>query len=216
MSELILYGFPVSPYVRSARIALIEKGVNYHFNEIGFDHLATDEYVKLNPFRKMPVLQQANFVLYETPAILSYVDEAFDGASLQPADVKARAHMRKWLGIAANVLYPVGVMQLFLHRVMFPIMGNAPDETVVATSVEAIASYLDVLERELEHAFLVSDTLSLADIMTGAMVDYINLTKEGAALIQARPKTAVWLSQLSQRASFQQTLASLLQGQEQP
>lgn len=209
MSKLILHGFPVSPFVRSARIALIEKGVAYDFNEIGFDTLATDAYAKLNPFRKMPVLEQESFVLYETPAILSYIDEAFDGASLQPVDLKARAQVRKWISIAANYLYPVGVMQLFLHRIMFPVMGNEPDETVVEASVKTIVPYLDVLESELAGSFLVSNTLSLADIITGSMVYYVNMPKEGAALLQERPKTAKWLSQLSQRASFQQSLAGL-------
>ncbi|MBW4693740.1 MAG: glutathione S-transferase family protein [Lyngbya sp. HA4199-MV5] len=211
MSELLLHGFSVSPYVRSTRIAFIEKGVTHCFNEIGFDHLATDDYSKLNPFQKMPVLQQENFVLYETPAILGYIDEAFDGTALQPVDPKARGQMHKWLGIAANYLYPVGVMQLFLHRVMLPLMGNEPDEAVVESSVVAIVQPLDVLERELVEPFLVGNTLSLADILVGAMVSCIHLAPEGATLIQARPKTAAWLSQLSQRESFQHSLSSLLQ-----
>jgi len=215
MSELILHGFPVSPYVRSARIALIEKGVDYYYNEIGFDHLASDEYAKLNPFRKMPVLQQEDFVIYETPAILDYIDEAFDGVSLQPIASKARAQMRKWISISSNYLYPVGVMQLFLQRIMFPIMGNEPDQTIVENSITTIAPYLDVIEHELVDTFLVGNTLSLADIITGAMVYYINMAKEGSALIDTRPKTAAWLSHLSQRASFQQSLASLLQHKEQ-
>lgn len=215
MSELILHGFPVSPYVRSARIALIEKGVDYHFHEIGFEYLATEEYAKLNPFRKMPVLQQENFVLYETPAILAYIDEAFAGNALQPADPQTKSQMRKWMGIAANYLYPVGVMQLFVHRVMLPIMGNETDETVVKNAADAIAQYLDVIEHELVDRFLVGDTLSLADIITGTMMYYINMVKEGAALIHARPQTRVWLEHLSQRESFKQTLASLLVDQAQ-
>jgi glutathione S-transferase len=212
MSELLLHGFPVSPNVRSARIALIEKGVDYHFNEIGFDHLVTDEYAQLNPFRKMPVLQQSDFILYETPAILGYIDEAFAGEPLQPADPKSRAQMRKWIGIAANYLYPVGVMQLFLQRIMFPIMGNEVDELVVESAKNAIAPQLDVIERELSSTFLIDNALSLADIITGAMVEYVNLTKEGSELIQGRPKTAAWVEQLRQRESFKSTFPALLQG----
>ena len=215
MSELILHGFSVSPFVRSARIALIEKGVNYHFKDIGFDYLATDEYAKLNPFRKMPVLQQDDFILYETPAILGYVDEAFDGVSLQPTDPKARAQMRKWISVAANYLYPVGVTQLFVQRIMFPLMGNEPDETVVENSVNAIAQHLNVMEHELVNTFLIGDMLTLADIIAGAMVYCVNMTKEGSALIQERPKTAAWLGRLSQRESFKQSLASLLEGKAQ-
>ena len=208
--SLTLYGFPVSPNVRAARIALIEKGVDYQFNEIGFDHLATADYAALNPFRKMPVLQQGSVVLYETPAILGYVDEAFEGVPLQPFDPTTRAQMRKWIGIAANYLYPVGVMQLFLQRIMFPIMGSEPDEAVIAESAITTGQQLDVLEQELITPFLVGDALTLADILTGAMVSYIHMTREGFALVQARPKTATWLDRLSQRQSFQRTLADLL------
>ncbi|RCJ24394.1 hypothetical protein A6770_28265 [Nostoc minutum NIES-26] len=215
MSNVVVHGFEVSPNVRAARITLIEKGVDYHFNEIGFDYLATDEYAQLNPFRKMPVLQQGDFVLYETPAILSYVDEAFEGLSLQSTEPKARAQMRKWIGIAANYLYPVGVMQLFLQRIMSPIMGSVTDEVVVAQSAKITSQHLDVLEHQLTSSFLASDVLSLADIITGSMVYYINMTKEGSALVKARPKTTAWLNTLSQRKSFQQTLAGLLEGKAQ-
>lgn len=208
--SVMLYGFPVSPNVRAARIALMEKGVDYQFNEIGFDHLATADYAALNPFRKMPVLQQETFVLYETPAILGYVDESFAGVPLQPIDPAARAQMRKWIGIAANYLYPVGVMQLFLQRIMFPIMGNEPDEAVIAAAAITTGQQLDVLEQELMTPFLMGEALTLADILTGAMVYYIHMTREGFALVQARPKTATWLDRLSQRQSFQQTLADLL------
>ncbi|MEJ1932024.1 glutathione S-transferase family protein [Nostoc sp. NIES-2111] len=211
MSNVVVHGFEVSPNVRAARITLIEKGVDYHFNEIGFDYLATDEYAQINPFRKMPVLQQEDFILYETPAILSYVDEAFEGLSLQSTEPQARAQMRKWIGIAANYLYPVGVMQLFLQRIMSPIMGSVTDEAVVAQSAKITSHHLDVLEHELTSSFLVGDVLSLADIITGSMVYYINMTKEGTALVKARPKTAAWLDTLSQRTSFQQTLAGLLE-----
>lgn len=213
--SLVLHGFPVSPYVRSTRIVLIEKGVDCQFNEIGLDYLATNEYAKLNPFRKMPVLQQEDFVLYETQAILSYVDEAFAGPSLQPVDPKARAQMRKWISVATNYLYPVAVMQLFLQQIMYPIMGSETDAAVVAESAAITSQHLDVLEQELATPFLAGDALSLADIIAGAMVYYANMTKEGAALVQARPKTAAWLDRLSQRESFRQTLAGLLEGKAQ-
>lgn len=211
MSQLILHGHPVSTFVRAARIAAIEKGVKYHFNEIEFEYVATDEYAKLHPFGKMPVLQQESFTLYETSAILGYIDEGFDGISLQPSNPQARAQMRKWIGIASTYLYPVGISQLFVQRIMFPLMGNEVDESIVASSAAVIAHHLDVLEDELTDAFLVGNSLSLADILTGTKVSYVNMTNEGAALIQTRPKTMAWLDRLNRRASFQESLAKILQ-----
>ncbi|MBW4482465.1 MAG: glutathione S-transferase family protein [Tildeniella torsiva UHER 1998/13D] len=211
----ILHGFAVSPYVRAARIALIEKGVDYQFNEVGFDALKTADYARLNPFRKMPVLEQGDFVLYETPAILGYIDEALGQITLQPVEAQARARMRQWMSIAAHYLYPVGVMQLFVQRIMAPIMGGEPDESVVAEAVTATEQHLDVLEQALVAPFLAGETLSLADLLTGAMVHYIALTREGSVLVVTRPKTAAWLGRLSQRESFRQTLAALLESKAQ-
>ncbi|AFY32175.1 glutathione S-transferase family protein [Calothrix sp. PCC 7507] len=210
MNKVILHGFPVSPFVRSARIALIEKGVDYHFNEITLDYLATDEYAQINPFRKMPAFEQDDFILYETPAILGYVDEAFAGQSLQPNNPKARAQMHKWIAISSNYLYPIGVIQLFVQRIMYPILGVETNESVVAESVSTVAQYLDVLESEIAGAFLLGDTLNLADIIAGAMVYCINMTKEGSELVKIRPKTAAWLENLSHRESFRQTLADII------
>ncbi len=63
--------------------------------------------------------------------------------------------------------------------------------------------------------FLVGDALSLAGILAGSMVYCVNMTKEGSALVKARPKTSAWLDSLSQLRSFQQTLAALLEGKAQ-
>jgi glutathione S-transferase len=119
--------------------------------------------------------------------------------------------MRKWLGIAAHDLYPVGVMQLFVQRIMTPILGGEPDEAVVAEAAIATGHHLDVLEIELGATpYLAGAELSLADILVGVMVDYIAMPPEGRALVAARPKTAAWLAQVSGRESFRQTLAPLL------
>ena len=76
MSDVTLYGFPISTYVRTARIALEEKGVKYDLNPLP-PHDA--ELVKHQPFGKVPALKHGDFEIYETAAITRYVDEAFRG-----------------------------------------------------------------------------------------------------------------------------------------
>ena len=90
MADIIIYGAAMSTYVRTARMACEEKGVVYDLLEV--DHLS-DEYREVHPFAKMPAMRHGDFVLYETDAIARYVDEAFEGPPLQPADVRARARM---------------------------------------------------------------------------------------------------------------------------
>jgi len=215
MHDIQLYGFAVSPHVRAARIAFHEKGVAVDFKEIGLDHLGTEAYAKINPFRKMPTLVHGDFVVFETPALLAYADAVGRGASLQPTDAKGRARTAQFIGVAQQYLYPVGVMQLYFQNVLTGLFGMDKDEGIATASVAPSALHLDVLETALEGGYLAGGALSLADLYCGAMVDYMARTKDGRALVADRPKVSGWLNHLRGRDSFAATLAPMLAGSDQ-
>jgi glutathione S-transferase len=83
MADLILYGFPQSNYVRAARMACVEKGVPHTLEPAGPHSPAI---LEMNPFGKMPAMRHGDFTLYETSAIMRYIDDAFAGPRLTPAD----------------------------------------------------------------------------------------------------------------------------------
>ena len=84
MAKPILHGPAFSTYVRSVRITLAEKGVAYDLREFNFIEGWPDGYENLHPFKKVPAFEHDALVLYETPAIMSYVNAAFDGPALLP------------------------------------------------------------------------------------------------------------------------------------
>ena len=88
MPNPTLYGAAYSVYVRAVRMALAEKGVAYTL--VPVDVFApggpSAEYLARQPFGKIPAFEHDGFRLYEAGAITRYVDEAFDGPPLQPAD----------------------------------------------------------------------------------------------------------------------------------
>ena len=84
MSNPTLHGPAFSTYVRSVRITLTEKGVAYDLREINFLEGWPDGYENLHPFMKVPVFEHEDLVLYETPAIMVYINTAFDGPALMP------------------------------------------------------------------------------------------------------------------------------------
>ena len=94
MSHVTLYGVPVSTYVRSARMALEEKGVAYDLEPLA-PH--SPEIDALNPFGKVPAFRHGELILFETIAIGCYVDETFDGPPSRPKDGPARARMLQWM-----------------------------------------------------------------------------------------------------------------------
>lgn len=217
MTDLQLYGFSVSPHVRTARMAFHEKSIALDFREIALDELGTDAYARINPFRKMPALVHGELCLYETPALMTYADAIGRGPSLEPSDAAARAQMWKFVGVAQNHLYPVGAMQLYFHSVLARVFGMTPDASVAASAAVRTAEHLDVLESGLRPGVLhlAGNGLSHADLYCGAMVDYVARTREGRAMIATRPRVSAWLGALRGRASFVDTFAEMLRGTDQ-
>ena len=128
MSKPTLYGPAFSTYVRSARLALEEKGVDYDLVEIDFlQGPMPAEQIERHPFARVPAFEHDGFQLYETTAICRYVDEAFDGPSLQPGNVQERARMNQIISILDNYTYPCTVGQLVIQRLVMPMLGNDPD-----------------------------------------------------------------------------------------
>ncbi|GAB5508465.1 MAG: glutathione S-transferase family protein [Rhizobiaceae bacterium] len=96
-----LFGADYSVYVRIARLALSEKGIDYdHIPVDIFDRdNVPDWYLERHPFKRIPAFQHGELRLFETSAITRYVDEAFDGPALQPVDAAARAAMNQTISL---------------------------------------------------------------------------------------------------------------------
>jgi len=214
---ITLYGFPVSPFVRAAQIVFLEKDLSIDLKQIGPSDLAEESYGAINPFRKMPTLVRGSTTLYETASLMVYGDGVGSGASLQPGDPLEAARMWQFIGIAQNYLYPQGVMALYFHRVLAGVFGMEPDVAAADASVPAVTTALDVLEERLSATgFLAGSALTLADILCGTMVDYVDRTVEGRAMVAARPHLAAWLGALRARPSFADTYPEMLQGTGEP
>lgn len=131
-----LHGYSYSVYLRIARMTMLEKGVAWRHVEVDpfADEIPAD-YLALNPFGRVPTLDHDGFVLYETTAITRYIDEAFDGPSLQPEAPRERARMNQIIAIADSYGYWPMVRQVFSQRV-FNARRMTPDEAVVAEGLE--------------------------------------------------------------------------------
>ncbi|MES0882742.1 glutathione S-transferase family protein [Roseibium sp. SCP14] len=203
-----LFGADYSVYVRSARLAMEEKGVPYIL--IPVDVFATggppEEHFKRQPFGKIPALKHDGFSLYETAAILRYVDEAFDGPLLQPKDPKSRARMTQILSILDTYAYRTLVWDIFVERVAKTREGAEADEVKIASALGPARTIICVLEDLTEQgAFLLGEQLTLADCHAAPMLNLFQKTPEGAELMESSPKLLNWLQAFKVRKSFQTT-----------
>lgn len=200
-----LYGWAFSNYVRAVRILLLEKKVDYHFETVTFQDLTVDDFTRLHPFRRVPVLVHDRKIIYESQAILHYIDESFDGGSFQPKTPLERARMHQWMSVTVSYIQPIAIGQIFVQRVYIPENGGQGDEGTIKRAVIAIASHLDVLETALTQPYLVGDSITLADIFMAPVLLSMKLAPEGEQLINSRPQLKTWLDRLAKRPSFVET-----------
>lgn len=204
-----IYGAPYSTYTRSALIALKEKNVASTLSEVDIFKAIPPEYFGHQPWGKIPALDHDGFALYETPAILRYIDETFEGPALQPASPKARARMMQIIGIIDSYAYGPVVQTLFVQRAAMPMMGNPSDEAAIAAALPKSEKALDAIGALQDGSFMVGDSFTLADIHLVPVIAYLGQTPEGRAMMEQRSALSAWWTKVSTQPSVVATRSPL-------
>lgn len=206
MAEFTLHGIPGSPYLRSPLLALEEKGADWTLAALGFGENRTPEYAAMHPFQKIPVLDHGDFRLYETQAILRYIDRMAGGPSLTPADVRAAARMDQLLNIADCYLAPRVSGALSFPRAVAPRFGLPVDDDAVAAAVPGAKAAVDEVARLLgEGRYFTGDAVSLADLHIYTQLSFVPLFAEGKALLAPHANLAAWIVRMDARPSARAT-----------
>ncbi len=193
MTDVVVLGFPRSTFVQIARLVLTHKGVPYTFRDLE-PEMGSAAHLALHPFNRVPILQHGDFTLYETSAIVAYIDEAFDGPALQPKDVRTRARMNQWISAVNSYYYIYMIYHVSHERRVYPELGIPADEKVVAHAVPKIEVGLHVAERQLAHGkeYLLGSDLSLADFYLLPSTYGFGLTEEGKRMYPKYPAFCRW------------------------
>lgn len=202
MGKPVVYGPAVSSYVRTARLALEEKGASYELVEFDIFGGMPEEQQARHPFAKVPAFSHDGFELYETVAICRYVDEAMEGPALQPADARERARMTQVISVLDCYAYRPMVGSVVMQRLVVPRLGGVPDESVILSALPAVRRAVEVLEQMLgERDFLVGDRLSLADLHLLPMFAYFAMTPDAGPILDDKPGLRRWWQHVSARES---------------
>jgi len=201
-----IVGSFVSPYVRKVLACMNLKGLDYEVDPIT-PFFGNDEFERLSPLRRIPVLIDGDFSACDSSVICAYLDEAYPERPLLPRDARDRARAR-WLEEFADTrLGDLFIWGLFYQKVVRPaVWGEAGDEERVArTLAEDAPRAMDYLECELPaEGFLFGD-IGLADIAIASF--FRNAAYAGFEPDAARwPKTAAFVG----RTLAHPCIASLL------
>lgn len=198
---LQLYSHPFSTFSRRVRIALIEK--NIPCDVIDLDMAARahrqPEYLALNPYGRVPTLVDGDFALYESNAILQYLEAIHPEPPLLPDNAKDRAlvdmHMRL---CDLQMARPASVI-LFPTRFLPP---DRWDQSAIDQARAEIQKHLSILENQLQgKQYLVGEIFSLADISYLPFLWFLDKMK-----VTPTPAIAAWSERLFSRPSAKQTI----------
>jgi glutathione S-transferase len=206
MNGITIRGIPGSPFLRTVEITLHEKGVEYELKALAPGEHKRPEHLARHPFGRIPTFEHDGFQIYETQAIIRYLDEVFSSPSLTPVGPHQRGRMNQVIGIIEWYLFPKAAAPIAFNRIIGPkLLGLPTDEKAIAEAMPMARICFAELNRLLDdQAYLTGSSISLADIMLAAQLDLLCETPEGKELISGT-LLKPWLERMVARPSFAAT-----------
>lgn len=203
MPGIIVHGIPGSPFLRSVEIALKEKGIDYRLQALAPGEHKQPEHLARHPFGRVPTFEHDGFMLYETDAIIRYLDETFPNPPLTPGNPRQRARMNQVIAIIEWYFFPKAAAPIAFNRIIGPkLLGLPADEAAIADAMPMARICFVELDRLIgDEPYFGGDRLSIADIMLAAQLDLLCDTVEGRELISGT-RLEAWLERMRQRPSL--------------
>jgi glutathione S-transferase len=195
MSEpTTIIGGPVSPYVRKVMAVCDVKGVAYRNDPI-IPFQGNDEFSRLSPLRRIPVLIDDQVTLSDSTVIAEYLDERHGTPGLFPDTPAARARARWIEEFADTRIGDVFIWRLFNTAIIAPSVWKlARDDDAIARVVrEELPAVMDYLETIAPPNGFVCGALAVADIAVAVHFANLRWAATGADLA-AWPKTVAWVA----------------------
>lgn len=198
MANVELYGVPPSSYVRTARMTLVEKGVDYELKPVEF---GSDALRAMHPYSKVPILKHGDVQLYETQAIVRYIDAEFDGPSLVPESPAAMGLMEQWISVLNCYFYGNIVLKYCFEYIRPKGEGGQPHRGNIETALDQVRHDFALIDKGLEGKDWLAGGFSLADLMVAPVIATGGMFPEGGEILDRSSNVRRWLTAIEQRAS---------------
>ncbi|MDB4946373.1 MAG: putative glutathione S-transferase-like protein [Labilithrix sp.] len=201
-----LYSFPFSPNCQKVVAIAHEVGVPLEVVDValfkGESH--TPAILAKNPNGKVPILEDGDFVLWESAAMLAYIAAKAGRADLAPTTLRERAEVDRWTAWEGAHFSPA-IRKVAFERIVKKLAGlGAPDEAAIRSGSEEFATRAAVLEQSLGSKEYVCGRLTIADF---ALAPYAALTASIGLDFEPYPKAKAWLERMAARDSMKKTFA---------
>jgi glutathione S-transferase len=198
-----LYDFPFSPNCRKVRAVAYEVGIALEHVHVDLlrDEQRTPAFLARNPNGRVPVLEDGDFVLWESTAIQRYLAA---GTDLVPTDLRAAAEVDRWLAWQVAHMAPA-LRKVAFERIVKPASRRgAPDQAQIDAGMAEVAEVSAVLDRELGTREYVAGRLSIADF---ALAAHYSLGPACGIDLSGFERLEAWLARMLARDSMKRALA---------
>jgi glutathione S-transferase len=199
-----IIGSTRSSYTRVVRMVCEEKGIDYTLTEA---LLGAPEVFAIHPFGRMPVLRHGDFTLCESKAIATYLDRAFPGPALTPADPQLAARVEQWVSLVNTTMGPM-LVRTYLLAYAFPRTADGkPDRAAINAIVPKVREQLALLDRAVAGTgYVVGDGLTLADIFVLPMLHHLKLMPESGPMLAPSTHLGRYVETHAARPSYVRTI----------
>jgi len=210
MSDMTLWGFDASTYVRTVKMVLAEKGAT-QFKQVPLNVLQgepkTPEHRERHPFGKVPVLDHEGMRILETTAIARYLNDVLPGKSLVPSTPKDRARMDMVIGLIDSYGYGALIGGVAAYH-LFPDFVGGKNDAMRESGLENGRKLIELAMKTKGSSPFIAGDLSLADLYLAPIAFYLSLTPDKDALFNV-PGFADWWAKIQALPSYKATQPNL-------
>jgi glutathione S-transferase len=195
MNEIVVHRHVLSGHAHRVELFLSLLGVPYRTVDVDLAGGAqkAPEFLRMNPFGQVPVIEDGDVTLADSNAILVYLAGRYDeSGSWYPRDPLAAARVQQWLSVAAGQLASGPAMARFIK-----VFGAPLDHAAAAAISERLFEVLDAALAQ--QAFLAGATPTIADV---AMYSYTAHAPEGDVSLEPHGNIRAWLARLEALPRF--------------
>jgi glutathione S-transferase len=199
-----IIGVPGSIFVRTVRMACVEKGVAYTLTPV---RPQSPEAKAIHPFGKIPAFRHGELTLCESKAICCYIDLAFPGPALIPRDPVGAAVCEQWIALLNTEIVPTLTRDYLRAHLFSGLPDGTPDRAAIAAVLPKLGDVFVLLERELTaRAYLAGDDFTLADAFLLPVLNYMRQLPESSEVMAAAPHVTGWYDRMMARPSGAETV----------
>jgi len=210
MSDITLWGFDGSTYVRTVKMLLAEKGAT-QFKQVPLNVLEGEpkqpEHLERHPFGKVPVLDHDGLRILETSAIARYLNDVLPGKSLVPATPRDRARMDMIVGIIDSYGYGALIGGVAAYH-LFPDFVGGKNDAMRTGGIENGRKVIELAMKTRGASPFIAGELSLADLYLAPIAFYVSLTPDKDAVFDVAG-FADWWARIQALQSFKDTQPDL-------